>query len=52
MNANGGGLKSCRLRAILYQVTQKLKRLPAVKGTGYNPLITYYPGNLLYRLLN
>jgi hypothetical protein len=26
MGANGGGMKSCRLRAISYQVTQKLKR--------------------------
>src|SRR5574344_467097 len=26
MNANVGGMKSCRLRAISYQVTQKLKR--------------------------
>jgi hypothetical protein len=26
MNGNGGGMKSCRLRAISCQVTQKLKR--------------------------
>jgi len=26
MQANVGGMKSCRLRAIYYQVTRKLKR--------------------------
>jgi len=29
--ANGGGMKSCRLRAIPYQATQKLKRATALE---------------------
>jgi len=37
MRYNVCGMKSCRLRAISCQVTQKLKRLPAGKGRGYNP---------------
>jgi len=31
IGANGGGMKSCRLRAISCQVTQKLKRATTVE---------------------
>jgi len=40
---NGGGMKRCRLRAISYQVTQKLKRATKAK-------ITHYHGYYFYTL--
>lgn len=36
MLCNLGNMKDCRLQPISYQDTQKLKRLPAGKGRGYN----------------